>query len=54
MIVVLQWRPWVPDSARPGSWATPFRRAAFMNRPGLVWFAVWFGGILVLTLCSVL
>jgi hypothetical protein len=40
---------------RPGgSWATPFRGASWMSRPGLIWFAVWFGGILVFILCSLL
>jgi hypothetical protein len=38
----------------PGSWATPFRRAALMSHPFLVWFTVWFGGILVFILYSFL
>jgi hypothetical protein len=42
------------DLPLSGSWSTPFRRAAFMRRPGLVWFAVWFGGILVSILYSFL
>ena len=33
---------------RPGgSWATLFRAASATNRPVLIWFAVWFGVILV-------
>ncbi|SPE30508.1 hypothetical protein SBA3_1680001 [Candidatus Sulfopaludibacter sp. SbA3] len=36
-----------------GSWATPFRRATFMSRPGLIWFAIWFGGIAASLLYSV-
>jgi hypothetical protein len=45
------------DLRPSGSWATPFRRAAGMDsslinpvmrsRSGLIWFAIWFGGILV-------
>jgi hypothetical protein len=42
------------DLRPSGSWATPFRRATLMSRPGLVWFAVWFGGILLFILYSFL
>jgi hypothetical protein len=48
----------------PGSWATPFSRAPFpwtcasqtswteMGLPYLIWFAIWFGGILVFIVYS--
>ncbi|MBZ5617193.1 MAG: hypothetical protein LAQ69_00475 [Acidobacteriia bacterium] len=42
------------DLRPSSSWSTPFRRATFMSRPGLIWFSVWFGGILVLVLYSLL
>jgi hypothetical protein len=32
-----------------GSWNPPFGRAASMSRTGLVWFAIWFGGLMLLT-----
>jgi hypothetical protein len=37
-----------------GSWLTPFRRASWtrMSRPYDIWFAIWFGGIMVLSLYS--
>jgi hypothetical protein len=31
-----------------GSSALPFRRASVFTRPYFIWFAIWFGGILVL------
>ncbi len=44
------------DLLPPGSWSTPFRGAPWIgmvgacgmwgNRPYMIWFAVWFGGIL--------
>jgi hypothetical protein len=37
------------DLIPAGSWRTPFRRATLMmsnSRPYLIWFAIWFGGIL--------
>lgn len=37
-----------------GSWSTPFRRAAWMSRSGLIWFAIWFGGIVAFILYSYL
>ena len=42
------------DLRPSGSWSTPYRRAALMSRPGLVWFTVWFGGILVSVVYSFL
>lgn len=33
-----------------GSWSAPFRGAQWMSRAGLVWFAVWFSGIIALLL----
>jgi hypothetical protein len=42
------------DLRPAGSWATPFRSASWMSRPGLIWFAVWFGGILAFLLYSLL
>jgi hypothetical protein len=37
-----------------GSWSTPLRRAAWMSRSGLIWFAIWFGGIVAFILYSYL
>ena len=31
-----------------GSWSAPFRGAQWVSRPGLAWFAAWFGGIVAL------
>jgi hypothetical protein len=31
-----------------GSWSAPFRGTQWVSRPGLAWFAAWFGGIVVL------
>jgi hypothetical protein len=42
------------DLRPAGSWATPFRGASWLSRPGLIWFAVWFGGILVFLLYPLL
>jgi hypothetical protein len=36
------------DLRPAGSWSAPFRGAQWMSRPGLVWFACWFGGIVAL------
>lgn len=36
------------DLRPAGSWSAPFRGAQWLSRPGLAWFAAWFGGILVL------
>ncbi|MFN7995618.1 MAG: hypothetical protein U0Q18_18555 [Bryobacteraceae bacterium] len=36
------------DLRPAGSWSAPFRGAQWMSRPGLAWFACWFGGIVVL------
>jgi hypothetical protein len=33
-----------------GSWSGPFRSVKWMPRAGLVWFAVWFGGLVLLLL----
>lgn len=38
------------DLRPAGSWSAPFRGAQWISRPGLAWFAAWFGGILVLLL----
>jgi len=41
------------DLRPAGSWRTPFRRATLMmssSRPYLIWFAIWFGGILAFIL----
>jgi hypothetical protein len=35
------------DLRPSGSWSTPYRRASFMSRPFMIWFTVWFGGLLV-------
>lgn len=50
------------DLLPPGSFATPFRRAPWpwtlarptpwMSRSFLIWFTIWFGGILALVLYS--
>ena len=50
------------DLLPPGSWTTPFRRAPWIgvgencglwgNRHYLIWFAIWFGGILAIILYS--
>jgi hypothetical protein len=42
------------DLRPPGSWSTPYRRASWVgvNRSYMVWFAIWFGGILASVLYS--
>ena len=42
------------DLRPSGSWATPFRGATWMSRSGLIWFAIWFGGLLALITYSLL
>jgi hypothetical protein len=32
-----------------GSWTPPHGRAALMSRAGMVWFTIWFGGIMAMT-----
>lgn len=44
------------DLIPAGSWANPYRRAMLMmsmSRPYLIWFAIWFGGSMAITLYSV-
>lgn len=36
-----------------GSWSTPFHQAGLMPRNWMVWFGVWFGGLVVLIAVSV-
>jgi hypothetical protein len=42
------------DLRPAGSWSTPFRRAPWIgiSRPYLIWFAIWFGILLVLIVYS--
>jgi hypothetical protein len=58
MITVFRGQREMADMGRDlrpsGSWATPFRRASFMSRPGLIWFIIWFGGILASLVYSLL
>jgi hypothetical protein len=52
LIAVIIGQKRVIDAGRslrpPGSWTPPFGRAAVMSRAGMTWFAIWFGGILLL------
>jgi hypothetical protein len=32
----------------PGSWTPAFGHAAMMSRSGMIWFTIWFGGILLI------
>jgi hypothetical protein len=36
------------DLRPAGSWSTPFRPARLMLPGGLIWFAIWFGGLMLL------
>jgi hypothetical protein len=36
------------DLRPAGSWSTPFRPARLMLPGGLIWFSIWFGGLMLL------